>query len=128
MGILIDSLLQNGDTERALEVCQKWQKEMPQENVPYTESALSMARCYYLTHHPMQGDEIVNNLLRRSNEWLTWIETVNPLRRSGSVYTWYSWINTMEQALVVTEQFNRTNIHHQYNHQYELHIKQYQKD
>ena len=47
MGVLIDSLLQHGDLKRALSVCHKWQKEMPQENVPYTEYALSMARCYY---------------------------------------------------------------------------------
>ena len=127
MSILIDSLLKQGDTNRALAVCQKWQKEMPQENVPYTEAAFSMARCYYLTRHPKQGDEIINNLLRRSDEWLTWIETIDSSRRSGSIYTWYSWIRTMGQALIVAEQFDRTNIQHQYNNQYEHHIKQYQK-
>ena len=42
MGVLIDSLLQRGDLKRAVNVCHKWQKEMPQENVPYTEYALSM--------------------------------------------------------------------------------------
>ena len=39
MGILVDSLLQQGDTKRALKVCRKWQQEMPQENVPYTDAA-----------------------------------------------------------------------------------------
>ena len=48
MGVLIDSLLRQGDLHRALTVCQKWQKELPPENVPYTDSALAMARCYYL--------------------------------------------------------------------------------
>ena len=59
MGILIDSLLEQNDSKRALAVCQKWQKEMPQENVPYTDAALSMARCYYQANHTKQGDEIV---------------------------------------------------------------------
>jgi hypothetical protein len=101
---------------------------MPKENVPYTEYALSMAHCYYLAHQQEQGDEIVNNLMRRSDEWLTWIETIIPLRRSGSLYSRYSWLQTMEQALTVAEQFERNEIIHQYNKKYELHIKQYQKD
>ena len=114
MGVLIDSLLQRGDTKRALKVCHKWQKEMPQENVPYTEYALSMARCYYMAHQPEKGDEIVSSLLRRSDEWL------------GSLYNRYTWMQTMEQALVVAEQFERTEFIHQYIKQYERYNKQYQ--
>ena len=119
MGVLIDSLLQHGDLKRALSVCHKWQKEMPQENVPYTEYALSMARCYYMTHQPEQGDEIVSSLLRRSDEWLSWINTIKPSRRAGSLYNRYTWMQTMEQALVVAEQFERTEFIHQYIKQYE---------
>ena len=119
MGVLIDSLLQHGDLKRALSVCHKWQKEMPQENVPYTEYALSMARCYYMAHQPEQGDEIVSSLLRRSDEWLSWINTIKPSRRAGSLYNRYTWMQTMEQALVVAEQFERTEFIHQYIKQYE---------
>ena len=124
MGVLIDSLLQQGDTKRALTVCHKWQKEMPQENVPYTEYALSMARCYYVAHQPEQGDEIVRSLLCRADEWLSWINTIKLSRRTGSLYNRYTWMQTMEQALAVAEQFERTEIYHQYINQYEYHIKQ----
>ena len=126
MGVLIDSLLQRGDTKRALKVCHKWQKEMPQENVPYTEYALSMARCYYMAHQPEKGDEIVSSLLRRSDEWLSWINTIKLSRRAGSLYNRYTWMQTMEQALVVAEQFERTEFIHQYIKQYEHYNKQYQ--
>ena len=126
MGVLIDSLLQRGDTKRALKVCHKWQKEMPQENVPYTEYALSMARCYYMAHQPEKGDEIVSSLLRRSDEWLSWINTIKFSRRAGSLYNRYTWMQTMEQALVVAEQFERTEFIHQYIKQYEHYNKQYQ--
>ena len=119
MGVLIDSLLQHGDLKRALSVCHKWQKEMPQENVPYTEYALSMARCYYMAHQPEQGDEIVSSLLRRSDEWISWINTIKPSRRAGSLYNRYTWMQTMEQALAVAEQFERTEYIHQYIKQYE---------
>ena len=126
MGVLIDSLLQRGDLKRAVNVCHKWQKEMPQENVPYTEYALSMARCYYMAHQPEKGDEIVSNLLRRSDEWLSWINTIKISRRAGSLYNRYTWMQTMEQALVVAEQFERTEFIHQYIKQYEHYNKQYQ--
>ena len=126
MGVLIDSLLQRGDLKRAVNVCHKWQKEMPQENVPYTEYALSMARCYYMAHQPEKGDEIVSSLLRRSDEWLSWINTIKPSRRAGSLYNRYTWIQTMEQALVIAEQFERTEFIHQYIKQYEYYNKQYQ--
>ena len=126
MGVLIDSLLQRGDLKRAVNVCHKWQKEMPQENVPYTEYALSMARCYYMAHQPEKGDEIVSNLLRRSDEWLSWINTIKLSRRAGSLYNRYTWMQTMEQALVVAEQFERTEFINQYIKQYEHYNKQYQ--
>ena len=126
MGVLVDSLLQRGDTKRALKVCHKWQKEMPQENVPYTEYALSMARCYYMARQPERGDEIVSTLLRRSDEWLSWINTIKSSRRAGSLYNRYTWMQTMEQALVVAEQFERTEFIHQYIKQYEHYNKQYQ--
>ena len=126
MGVLIDSLIQRGDLKRALNVCHKWQKEMPQENVPYTEYALSMARCYYMAHQPEKGDEIVSNLLRRSDEWLSWINTIKLSRRAGSLYNRYTWMKTMEQALVVAEQFERNEFIHQYIKQYEHYNKQYQ--
>ena len=126
MGVLIDSLLQRGDLKRAVNVCHKWQKEMPQENVPYTEYALSMARCYYMARQPELGDEIVSSLLRRSDEWLSWINTIKLSRRAGSLYNRYTWMQTMEQALVVAEQFERTEFIHQYIKQYEHYNKQYQ--
>jgi hypothetical protein len=128
MGILIDSLLGQNDSKRALAVCQKWQKEMPQKNVPYTDAALSMARCYYQTNHPKQGDDIISSLLRRSEDWLLWIESITPKRRSGSLYSQYTWMKTMQQALSMAVEFERSEIYHQYIKQYEHYIKQSQQE
>ena len=128
MAILIDSLLEQNDLRRALAVCHKWQKELPDENVHYTESALSMARCFYMAGKPEQGDEIARRLLRRSAEWLSWIETIIPLRRSGSFFSRYQWLQTMHQALALAEQCGRKDIYQQYISQYEHYIKHYQQD
>ena len=127
MGVLIDSLLQQDDLDRALSVCRKWQQELPNENVPYTESALSMARCYYQAHQSEQGDDIVRNLLRRSAEWLFWIETIKSSHHASSLYSQCEWMKTMQTALVVAKQFERNELLNQYIKQYEHFIKQYEK-
>ena len=124
MGVLIDSLLEQGDTERALTVCRKWQQEMPHENVPYTEYALAMARCYYTARQPEQGDAIAGDLLRRSAEWLSWIATIRPSRRGGSLYSRHIWHQAMEQALRLAVQFERTELSNHYIEPYEHFIKQ----
>ena len=125
MSILIDSLLQNNDLKRALAVCQKWQEEMPNENVPYTESALSMAHCYYLDGQTGKADEIVINLIRRADEWLSWIETIKPSRQSGSLLSARSWMQTMQQALSLAYLFERKHFINQYYNRYEHYVKQY---
>ena len=127
MGVLIDSLLQQDDLDRALSVCRKWQQELPNENVPYTESALSMARCYYQAHQPQPGDEIVRNLLRRSAEWLYWIETIKSSHHASSLYSQYEWMKTMQTALLVAKQFERNELLNQYIKQYEHFIKKYEQ-
>ena len=127
MGVLIDSLLQQDDLDRALSVCRKWQQELPNENVPYTESALSMARCYYQAHQPALGDEIVRNLLHRAAEWLYWIETIKSSHHASSLYSQCEWMKTMQTALLVAKQFERAELSNQYIKQYEHFIKQYEK-
>ena len=128
MGLLIDSLLQQNDTRRALTVCRKWQQEMPPENVPYTDAALAMARCYYQTRHTKKGDEIVSSLLRRSEEWLSWIEGITPARRPSSRYSRYTWLQTMQQVLSTAVKYERNEIFQQYSNQYEQHVNEYRQD
>ena len=125
MGVLIDSLLQQGDTQRALKVCRKWQQEMPEENIPYTDSALAMARCFYLNNLPKQGDAIVSNLLRRSVEWLSWIGTIDSSRRAASNYSRSLWQQNLQQALIVAAQYDRTDIYQQYIKHYDRYVPQH---
>jgi hypothetical protein len=101
---------------------------MPPENVPYTDAALAMARCYYQTHHAKKGDEIVSSLLRRSEEWLSWIEGITPARRPSSRYSRYTWLQAMQLALSTAVDNERNEIFQQYSNQYEQHIKLYQQE
>ena len=83
-----------------------------------------MARCYYTARQPEQGDAIAADLLRRSAEWLSWIETIRPSRRNGSLYSRHIWLQTMEQALHLAVQFERTELSNHYIEPYEHFIKQ----
>ena len=117
MAILIDSLLEQGDTQRALAVADKWQRELPAYNVPYTESALSLARCYYVTGNAQEGDKIVDNLLRRSHEWLSWLQTIKPSRSAGSAYSFQKWSQIMQGASSLALLYHRDHL-----------LKNHQKD
>ena len=128
MAVLIDTLLRQGDTERALKVVQKWQSELPSYNVPYTDVALVMARCCYLTSHIKQGDEILCDLLRRSDEWLAWLDTITPSRKPASLPTAYSWVHTMQQALAMAYEFERNNLVDNYYSLFQRYVSQYRQN
>ena len=127
LSILIDSLLQD-DLQRALQVCAKWEKEMPQENLPYTDHALAMARCYYLDGQTAKADEIVNGLLERSAEWLAWADTIQPSRLPGTLRSVQEWLDVMRQALSIAHQLGRKEIVNPYYNLYENYLKKYTAD
>ena len=128
MSILIDSLLSEGDKQKALAVAEKWEKELPACNIPYTEPALSLVRCYYENDMAQRGDAILSNLLARSDEWLSWTGTIGTRRQAGSLYTSLEWLKTMQQALATAFQYERKPLAEKYYSKYEHHANQYQKN
>jgi len=128
MGILIDSLLARGDKQRALAVAEKWEKELPACNIPYTDSALSLARCYYENGMHKQGDGILADLLLRSDEWLSWIETIGTRRQQASHYTAVVWLKTMQQSLQTAYHYERETIVSKYQQTFERHANQFQNN
>ena len=128
MSILIDSLLSKGDKQRALSVAEKWEKELPAYNIPYTESAISLARCYYENEKDQQGDAILSDLLARSDEWLSWIETIGTRRQQASLYTALIWLKTMQQSLGTAYSYEREPLVRKYHQIFERHANQIQKN
>ena len=83
-----------------------------------------MARCFYVNGLPEEGDEIVGNLLRRSDEWLAWAGTIRPERRPGSAYSRYIWFETMERSLAVAVRYDKKKFYCQYGKRYEHYATQ----
>lgn len=107
---LIDTLLMDGDKERALNVVRKWQEELPPHAAPYDESALSMASCLYATGNEVEADALSETLLLRSVEWMEWISTMRPGRRSGSRYTEYRWLRIMGGTMSLLHHYGRSEL------------------
>ena len=128
MAVLIDSLLRQGDTKRALQVVRKWQSELPACNIPHSDASLSMAKCFYQTGQTKQGDEIVSDLLCRSNEWMSWMETIRDSRKLGSLSTVYNWLRTMQQALATAREYKRDAFIEQYQPLFQRYVCQYQQN
>ncbi len=107
MATLIDSLLEQGDNERAMAVVRKWQQEMPPQVVPYDAAALSMLRCLYHTEHYTEADTLARDMLSRSFGWLGWTETLRAERRRGSAFTEYQWRCIMEKTISILYNYDR---------------------
>lgn len=107
MATLIDALLEQSDNERAMAVVRKWQKEMPQQVVPYDAAALSMLRCLYHTGHYAEADTLARDMLSRSFGWLGWTETLRAERRCGSAFTEYQWKRIMEKTISILYNYDR---------------------
>lgn len=119
MSILITKLMEHGDMKRARLVADKWQKELPNYNVPYTEDALAMAECYYRLKVYGKADSIVRNLLERSAEWMAWYQSQESDGKPVSQYQRNSWLRTMQHALVTANNYERTQLVEQYIKNYE---------
>lgn len=123
MSILITKLMASGDMKRAKLVADKWQQELPDCNVPYTEDALAMAECYYRLKNYVKADAIVTNLLERSAEWISWYKSFekhgNPISQSHR----NSWFRTMQHALITANNNKRTKLLDKYIKTYEDNIK-----
>ena len=123
MSILITKLMEHGDMKRAKLVADKWQKELPHYNVPYTENALAMAECYYRLKDYRKADGIVTNLLERSTEWISWYKSFEIHGKPISQSYMNSWFRTMQHALITANNNKRTKLVEKYIKTYEDNIK-----
>ena len=120
--VLIRQLMAQGDLQRARRAAEKWMRELPPTNVPYTEDALALAECLYRTHQEARADAVVENLLSRSAEWLSWLQTIAPARRRGSQQTQTQWLRTLEHALYTAHNYQRNQLVNRYIKAYENYL------
>lgn len=124
MARLIDSLLERGDTVRALHVAEKWLTEFPPRNVPPIEYALSPVRALYANGRTDRADVLLADLLRSSDEWLAWMQTFR--RRAASEHSVYRHLGRMQRALALARTHNRETLLMSYAQKFMTYAQQFE--
>lgn len=96
---LIDELLEQNDTVRALAATERCCELIPSYNIPYDYTALTLAQTYYLCGQNEKGAQIVSEILQQNEEYLHWVFTLDKPQIQGVGRTIREQLLTMRDAL-----------------------------
>ena len=68
------NLVQEGKDKQAKAVLDKAEKALPSYNIPhdYQSGSLDLAKAYALTGQPKKAQQIIDNLWKKSTEYMLW--------------------------------------------------------
>ena len=68
------SLIQEGQQEKAKNVLEKAEKEIPAYNVPhdYQSGSLDLVRAYALTNQPQKAQQLIDTLWKKATQYVMW--------------------------------------------------------
>ena len=86
LATLAVSLIDEGKTDQAKKVLDKCEQELPASNVPhdYAGGSLDLARAYSLTGQKQKAQQLVDQLWKKSQQYLMWYCSLDGYRFSGS--------------------------------------------
>ena len=86
LATLAVSLIDEGKTDQAKKVLEKCEQELPASNVPhdYAGGSLDLARAYSLTGQKQKAQQLVDQLWKKSQQYLMWYCSLDGYRFSGS--------------------------------------------
>ncbi len=99
------NLVQEGDTARARQVLDKAEKEIPSYNVrhDYQSGSLDLIKAYAFTDQAQKAQQLLDELWKKSCQYLTWYCSLDGLRFSGSERDCMVQIYIMQQMLDVQD-------------------------
>ena len=86
LGMLAINLVQEGKNKKAKEVLEKCEKMLPSYNIPhdYQSGSMDLARAYALTGQVKKSQELIDQLWRKSAEYLLWYCSLDGQRFESS--------------------------------------------
>ena len=86
LSTLAMSLIEEGKTDKAKKVLDKCEKELPAYNVShdYASGSLDLARAYNLTGQNQKAQELVDQLWKKSQQYLMWYCSLDNYRFDGA--------------------------------------------
>ncbi len=86
MSLLAMHLVNEGQDKKAKEVLDKCEKELPSYNIPhdYQSGSMDLARAYALTNQTKKAQELIDQLWRKSAEYMLWYCSLDGQRFESS--------------------------------------------
>ena len=99
------NLVQEGQTDKAKQVLDKAEKEIPDYNVrhDYQSGSLDLVRAYALTDQPAKAQKLLDELWQKSCQYMQWYCSLDGSRFSGSERDCMLHIYLMQQMLEVQD-------------------------
>ena len=99
------NLVQEGQTDKAKQVLDKAEKEIPDYNVrhDYQSGSLDLVRAYALTNQPEKAQKLLDELWKKSCQYLQWYCSLDGMRFSSSERDCMLHIYLMQQMLEVQD-------------------------
>ena len=97
--LLINTLVEQGDVERARIALDKVSKELPDYNIPHTLAggSLDLAKASLLCGMVAEGENINNALVKNAQEYLRYYYSLSPSRFAGASQDAMNCLYTIEQ-------------------------------
>ena len=111
---MIDELLNQGDTVRALAATEFCDKTIPSCNIPYDYTALTMAQTYYMCGKTAEGARIVGDILAQNDDYLNWAFQLEKSDIAGLSRTIREQLLTMRDALTTASDAGDQQFEEQY--------------
>lgn len=126
-GRLIEAMLKEGDTERALRVARKCEEVLPSYNIPYDYTSLSLARCYATCLLQEEANRVSLGLLEQTNDYLQWVIRLDESRRRSCRLEMYRNLSLMQGALLLLEEQKQSDLLQMYYPLFHTYYEQYKK-
>jgi predicted Zn-dependent protease len=106
--MLVNHLLQEGKIDKAKKVLEKAEKVLPTYNVPmsYLSGGLDFLQGYYAVGQTKKAEEVLNDMWKNSQQYLTWYLSLNQNRFNQSQRECMLHFYTMQRILEITSKYD----------------------
>ena len=115
-----DSLMKQEKHKKAIDVLDYAEKMLPEFNVSYDHSSISMAALYYELGETEKGNNIVDKVAANAAEYIEWGKTLSPEHFKAAESTIEQQFAILNYALEYLERFEQKELFNKYYKYYEL--------
>ena len=124
---LIDALLRQGDTERALLVTRRCMEVLPSYNIPYDYPSLTMVRCLGVCGKQEEANGISAEILEQTTDYLHWAAGLDKQRRCSCTNEIGRKLSLMQSTLLLLNEQQQTALFQTYYPLFQQYYEQYRQ-